>query len=74
MSLVPHRDLLAGQTSLFVGHCITVFNVRAPIAKYLFQSFQAANHPEREGAPEHLLVVYPLEELPGTYKRWGLRE
>ena len=66
MNLVPHRDLLAGQISLFVGHCITVFNVCAPIAKYLFQSFRVANDPERERAPEHLLMIYQLEELPAV--------
>jgi hypothetical protein len=38
----------------------------APIAKYLIQSFRAAIDPERETAPEHLLMVYQPEELPAV--------
>ncbi|WP_443696319.1 hypothetical protein [Pseudomonas sp.] len=48
------------------GTAATVFNVRAPIAKYLIQSFRAAIDPERERAPEHLLMVYQPEELPAV--------
>jgi hypothetical protein len=40
--------------------------VRAAIAKYLIQSFRAAIDPERERAPEHLLMVYQPEELPAV--------
>ncbi|MDB6143362.1 MAG: hypothetical protein JWP80_2406 [Pseudomonas sp.] len=48
------------------GTAATVFNVRASIAKYLIQSFRAAIDPERERAPEHLLMVYQPEELPAV--------
>jgi hypothetical protein len=58
------RDLNLGRIS-----AATVFNVRAPIAKYLIQSFRAAIDPERERAPEHLFMVYQPEELPAV-ARW----
>lgn len=69
MRLVPHKDLSADQARMVSegymgGTAATVFNVRAPIAKYLIQSFRAAIDPERERAPEHLLMVYQPEELP----------
>lgn len=69
--LVPHRDLSAEQARMvreeyMGGTAATVFNVRAPIAKYLIQSFRAAIDPERERAPEHLLMVYQPEELPAV--------
>ncbi len=40
----------------------------APIAKYLIQSFRAAIDPERETAPEHLLMVYQ----PKSCLRWSI--
>jgi hypothetical protein len=69
--LVPHRDLSAEQARMVPeeymgGTAATVFNVRAPIATFLIQSFRATIDPERERAPEHLLMVYQPEELPAV--------
>lgn len=67
--LVPHRGLSAQQAMMvreeyMGGTAATVFTVRVPMAKYLIQSFRAAVDPERERAPEHLLMVSHPENLP----------
>lgn len=67
--LVPHRGLSAAQAMMvreeyMGGTAARVFTVRAPMAKYLIQSFRAAVEPGRETAPEHLLMVANPEDLP----------
>ncbi|WP_439853103.1 WYL domain-containing protein [Pseudomonas syringae] len=67
--LVPHRGLSAGQAMMvrdeYMGGTVAkVFTVRASMAKYLIQSFRAAVDPDREKAPEHLLMVANPEDLP----------
>jgi predicted DNA-binding transcriptional regulator YafY len=67
--LVPHRGLSAAQAMMvrdeYMGGTVAkVFTVRASMAKYLIQSFRAAVDPDREKAPEHLLMVANPEDLP----------
>lgn len=67
--LVPHRDLSAEQAQMvreeyMGGAAALVFNVRASLAKYVIQSFRAAVDPEREHAPEHLLMLQQPVDLP----------
>lgn len=72
--LVPHRGLSAAQAMMvrdeYMGGTVAkVFNVRASMAKYLIQSFRAAVDPDRETAPEHLLMVARPQDLPAG-ARW----
>jgi len=67
--LIPHRGLSGAQAMMvrdeyMGGTAARVFTVRASMAKYLIQSFRAAVEPERETAPEHLLMVANPEDLP----------
>lgn len=67
--LVPHSGLSAAQAMMvrdeYMGGTVAkVFTVRASMAKYLIQSFRAAVDPDREKAPEHLLMVANPKELP----------
>lgn len=67
--LIPHRGLSAAQAMMvrdeYMGGTVAkVFTVRASMAKYLIQSFRAAVDPDREKAPEHLLMVANAKELP----------
>lgn len=73
--LVPHRGLSAEQAQMvreeyMGGTAALVFNVRASLAKYVIQSFRAAVDPEREGVPEHLLMLQLPADLPEG-ARWS---
>lgn len=67
--LVPHRDLNAEQSRMirqeYMGGAVAlVFDVRAPLVKYLIQSFRASVNPQLERVPNHLLMVDRPETLP----------
>ncbi|AZF04864.1 hypothetical protein C4J94_2096 [Pseudomonas sp. R5-89-07] len=49
-----------------MGYCLKGSGRPPSIAKYFIQSFRAAIDPERESAPEHLLMIYYPEELPAV--------
>ena len=72
--LVPHRDLNAEQSRMirqeYMGGTVAIaFDVRAPLVKYLIQSFRASVDPDRERTPEHLLMVDHPEALP-SFATW----
>ena len=67
--LVPHRDHSVEQSQMvrdeyMGGTAALVFVVRVPLIKYLVQSFRAAMDPDRQRAPEYLLMVKDPEKLP----------
>jgi len=72
--LVPHEGLTAEQAQMvreeYMGKTAAlVFTVRAPLVRYVIQSFRAAVDPAREKAPEHLLMAQHPETLPQS-SRW----
>jgi predicted DNA-binding transcriptional regulator YafY len=67
--LVPHRGLSPAQAQLvrdeyMGGTTAIVHTVRASMARYLIQAFRAAVDPQREIAPDHLLMVESPDKLP----------
>lgn len=69
LRLVPHRELTTDQAQMIReeymgGTAALVFQVRASLAKYVIQAFRAAVDPERERAPEHVLMLQHPDDLP----------
>lgn len=69
LRLVPHQDLSADQNRMIRkeymhGAVALTFDVRAPLAKYLVQTFRAAVDPSAQRAPSHLLMVDRPDTLP----------
>lgn len=67
--LVPHSGLAGPQQQVvreeFMGGTTAlVLTRRAPLVRYLIQTFHAAIDPERQCPPEYLLMVKEPEQLP----------
>ena len=72
--LVPHTGLSPEQQRLVRAEYFDealgkIFEVRAAMARYLVHTYRAAMDPDRERAPEHLLMVQSPELLPAI-ARW----